>query len=212
MYLTPYIFCAVPREKAEDCPCNFQTFCRNPISYSYTFCIWTPTYLWRPICQSQGFDTWEAPRSPHYRVPASPPSWTPVLSQTSCTSCTSYWTPSGWLSSETCFAAQSSRLACCSLRTWIIWQFYNIIFLCWNPFCQDFNPDMSWCDSFGFHWIPFDYMGFHLPAVLDHFGYICVLLASIWQLSMTSMFQLDLTWLCREGSSIPFLTFLQNEY
>ena len=63
---------------------------------------------------------------------------------------------------------------------------------CWNPFCQDFNPDMAWCDSFGFHLFSFDSRGFYWSAVLDHFDYIHVLLASIWQLSMTSLF--NFTW------------------
>ena len=55
-------------------------------------------------------------------------------------------------------------------------------------------------------------MGFYWSPVLDHFDYIYVLLDSIWQFSMTSMFQLYLAWPCMEGSSISCLIFPQNEY
>ena len=103
-------------------------------------------YLWWPICQRLGLDTWEAPRCPPNTDPATLHSWTQVSSQTSCTSRTSYWTPSGWLSSEAHFACQSNRGFGFPLRTWT-----GTHHFCWNLFCQDFNPDMAWCDSFGFH-------------------------------------------------------------
>ena len=167
-------------------------------------------YLWWPIWVgplSLWFETWEAPRRPLYTDPEARHSSSQLSSQTSFYVCTSYWTPSGWLSSEAHFACQSNRGFGFPLRTWT-----GTHHFCWNLFCQDFNPDMAWCDSFGFHLFSFDSRGFYWSAVLDHFDYIHVLLASIWQLSMTFMFQVYLTWLCMEGSSISCLTFPKNEY
>ena len=105
-------------------------------------------YLWWPIWVghlSLWLDTWEAPRRPHYTDPDARPSFPQQASQTSFYVCTSYWTPSGWLSSEAHFACQSNRGFGFPLRTWT-----GTHHFCWNLFCQDFNPDMAWCDSFGY--------------------------------------------------------------
>ena len=165
-------------------------------SYFHLYTLWTRTNLWWPICLSLEFDRWEVLQSLQHRGPASCLSWTRPPSQTSSCACTLSGTPSGWLSWATCFAAQSSGLACCLLWT-----------------C---GPELYRHSFISFHFsveILFAYLDFpefHWSSVSDNFYHILVLMTTFNAMASTcSTLNIDFA---RRGPQFLFLAFPQIEY